>query len=162
VQGHQASLGAEPDGEQQEHHHREGGAHLVTDEPAGDEGEFAGLRVDDDHRQQHERATGEQVAEVGAARADRLGITLVGHQGVGGDGEQLIGDEEGEQVPGEGHGEGRGETQAVEGVEPGLVRGVVAAHVPDGVAAGEHPQEARQHGEQHPHPVDGQGHLDAR
>ena len=68
------------------------------------------------------------------------------HQGVGGQGEQLVEDEEGEQVAGKGDAQGGTDTQAEEAEEAVAVGGVL--QIADGVESGQEPQHRRQPGQE--------------
>ena len=81
------------------------------------------------------------------ARAQCLLGAAVDHQRIGGEGQQLVEDEEGEQVARHRHPHGGGDAQAEEAEEAAAMR--CAFQIADGVEGGEQPQHRRQGDEQH-------------
>ncbi len=84
----------------------------------------------------------------------------MGHQREGGERDDLVEDEEGEDVGRESHTEGARDGDGETDVEPGLVRLVVATHVADGVDGGHDPQPRCDETEEHPEGFHLEGELE--
>ena len=87
---------------------------------------------------------------------------MVGHQGVGGEGDRLIKDEESENICCKGDADGARDGQSEADVETSLVLFVVTPHVADRVQRGDDPQPRRHEGKQHPQRLDLECKLEAR
>ncbi|MNZ68572.1 hypothetical protein D3C78_868420 [compost metagenome] len=161
VQRHQRGLDAETDDQQQEDDPQLAamlGLQGRRDAAVGELGMPQQMVQPDDAGQQ-QRAADQRVGQVDGARPQRLGVAAMDHQGKGGQGQQLVEDEEGEQVGGHGDAHGGGDADAEEAEEAAAVR--LALQVADGVQGGEQPENRRQGDEQHAQGIGIQGQIEA-
>ena len=150
-----------PEGVEQEQAGDGGAAVSLEDAPLGELEGAGQVPGPEQGRQQEEERGAEQDAEIDAAAAAGGRGAPVGHQRVGREGQDLVGEEQREQVAREGDRQGGADGNGEEEEEPGLRGLVVAAHVPDRVAGGDDPQAGGDHGEQHAEGLDLEGELDA-
>jgi len=161
MEGHQRRL-AGTKRVQREQSHELPSTHRTGQDPAGSEIGGADRPIGPHQGEEQESDRGaHQIAQVHAPGAARLPGARVGHQGIGGEGDGLIENEEGENVGGKGDAHGAGDGDGEADVEPGLVLLVVGAHVADRVQGGDDPQPRRHHGEEHPQRFDLEGELEA-
>ena len=103
----------------------------------------------EDGRQQQPDGSAHQDAQINPGRLDGLFIALVGNQGIGGDGQDLVAQEQGKQVLREGDAHGGSQGNGEAHVEPGLVAFIIAPHVTNGIHGVDDPQQGGQSCKQH-------------
>jgi hypothetical protein len=156
VEGHDRRLADSEDKENQQAAGDQGRG-VGRENPPGDKVEGPGGVPGADNRQEEkEDRGGEQHSEVDPAPLLGLLGPGMGDQGVGGEGQHLIENEQGEEVVGVGDPHHRGDGNGEAGVEAGLVVFIVAAHVADGVDGGHQPEVAGNEGEEQPQRLDGE------
>ena len=135
---------ADPEDEEPEQHRHEPRGHVPAQNAARLEVDRARDRVHPDDAQELEDDRGrEEDAQIHAPGALGLFRARVGDQREGGEREDLVEGEEGEQVAGEGHAHHGRDREGEEDVEAGLVLLVVSPHVADGVHGRDDPEEGR-------------------
>ena len=138
-----------------------GGKHALLD-PHG-EIQGAGHDIGEDNgRQQKGLGRAGQVDHVLAAPLEGLGVLMMGHQGVGVDGDEFVEEIKAEQIPGKGHAHGPDDGHGKAVVVAGLGVFLQGAHVADIVKGNHDPEERRNGGEEHPQGVHPEFKADSR
>ena len=140
-----------------------GGAELAAEDAAGSEIERAGGDAGPrDRRQQEEGRGAEKGEQIDAAADPRLIGAAMGDERIGGDGEQFVEQEQGEEIGREGdpHRGGDGDREA--DIERGLPRRLFGAHIADRIDRVDDPQGRGDEGEEHPERLDREGDREPR
>ena len=109
----------------------------------------------------HQHNPGRQgEGQILAPRRDGLGGFLVNHQWIGGDGKDLVKNNEGQQVGREGHTQSCRQAQGKAGEVAGLVLFLETPDISDGVKRSQNPETGSDQCEEDPQRVGPQGQVD--
>ena len=120
----------------------------------------AGQRLQPHRREHQERPAAQGVDEIIAPRPQRLLRPVMHHERIGGEGQEFVEDEEGDEVAGERDARGRADADAEETEEAAAVR--FAFQITHRIERGEKPQHGRERDEQDGHGVGAQHEIESR